>query len=160
MARRETPLVVEAYAGCITKCDPKILNVDPPIYAIIGIELIEHLDPEVLLGFERTVFGLIRPPLVILTTPNAEFNEVFKLRPGEFRHPDHRFEWTRDEMRDWCSKVCSQYPSYAFTLEGIADGPAETKALGQVSQMAVFRKNASDNQRLEPLPEHLQGISL
>ena len=141
MLRRETPLTVEVYAGCITKFDSLILNESPPIYSVVGIELIEHLDPEVLLGFEKTVFGQLHPPVVILTTPNADFNTFFGLPAGQFRHFDHRFEWTRAEFKAWCSKICGEYPSYTFTVEGIGEGPPETARLGHVSQMAVFRSD-------------------
>ena len=67
---------------------------------------IEHLTREVLALFPGTVFGAYRPPLVIVSTPNAEFNAHFpNLRYGtsqaQFRHEDHKFEWTRQEFQDW-----------------------------------------------------------
>jgi hypothetical protein len=41
-----------------------------------------------------------RPAVFIVTTPSTEFNAFFA---GEavptLRHPDHRFEWTRDQFR-------------------------------------------------------------
>ncbi len=35
-----------------------------------------------------------------MTTPNAEFNVLFPGFKG-FRHPDHKFEWSRAEFQDW-----------------------------------------------------------
>jgi len=35
-----------------------------------------------------------------MTTPNAEFNVLFPNLNG-FRHPDHKFEWTRQQFGDW-----------------------------------------------------------
>ena len=52
--------------------------------------------------FERVLFEFARPGTVVLTTPNREFNVTWETLPaGKFRHPDHRFEWTRREFQDW-----------------------------------------------------------
>ncbi len=75
-----------------------------------------------------------------MTTPNSDFNTVFNLQPGNFRHWDHKFEWSRNEFIAWCDKICQEFPDYIYTIVGIADGPPETAHLGCVSQMAVFRK--------------------
>jgi hypothetical protein len=163
LVKRETPLVVEAYEGDITKMDPSVLNLSPPLYAVLSIEVIEHLEPEVLLGFEKTVFGLLSPPLVILTTPNSDFNTVFKLEKGKFRHWDHKFEWTRAEFRDWCLKICSQYSAYTFETSGIGEGAEGTEAFGAVSQMAVFTKaetQAETDQDREKRSEEFRGEAL
>jgi hypothetical protein len=37
----------------------------------------------------------MRPKLVVVTTPNAEYNTLFPDFEGPFRHWDHKFEWTR-----------------------------------------------------------------
>ena len=60
--------------------------------------MIEHLDPPRLAAFERTCSA--RPAgTVVLTTPNAEYNRLLgDAARGQFRHPDHRFEWTRAEF--------------------------------------------------------------
>lgn len=59
-----------------------------------------------LTGFWKTVLGAYSPRLVIVTTPNAEFNVNFpQLMYGtpdsKFRHWDHKFEWTRKEFEEW-----------------------------------------------------------
>ena len=46
------------------------------------------------------VFGKMKPELVVMTTPNAEFNVLFPGCSG-FRHWDHKFEWTRTEFQSW-----------------------------------------------------------
>jgi hypothetical protein len=143
LKKRETPLSLEVYAGCVTKVDSRVLNAEPNIYAILAIEIIEHLDPDVGLGFEETLFSTIAPCLIVVTTPNSDYNEAFKLEKGKFRHWDHRFEWSRQEFKEWCDRMCSKYPSYTFKIEGIGPGPPRFAHLGHVSQMAVFRKNVS-----------------
>jgi 2-polyprenyl-3-methyl-5-hydroxy-6-metoxy-1,4-benzoquinol methylase len=73
---------------------------------ITAIEVIEHLHPEELKAFPKTVFGKYRPKLVIISTPNSEFNVLFpNLAHGtseqQFRHWDHKFEWSRHEFETW-----------------------------------------------------------
>lgn len=101
------------------------------------VEVIEHLDPHRLEAFERVLFRHARPNGVIVTTPNSEFNVVWESLPaGKFRHPDHRFEWTRDEFLAWCQRIEKEY-GYSFEIEGI--GPIEA-SVGTPTQMACFRK--------------------
>ena len=54
-----------------------------------AIELIEHLPNDVLELFPKTVFGCMKPKIVILTTPNQEYNVLFNNFEGPFRHYDH-----------------------------------------------------------------------
>ena len=52
----------------------------------------------------------LRQPCLAVTTPNAEYNALFPTLPaGAFRHPDHRFEWTRNEFRDWVTAIGQRY---------------------------------------------------
>jgi 3' terminal RNA ribose 2'-O-methyltransferase Hen1 len=99
------------------------------------IEVIEHLDPGRLAAFERVLFELTRPRAVIVTTPNREYNVRFPtLSAGQFRHGDHRFEWTRTEFRDWCEGLASRY-GYGVRYEAVGD---EDPELGPPTQMAIF----------------------
>ena len=43
------------------------------------VETIEHLTPAGLPALERAVFGVLRPRAVVLTTPNAEFNDLLNV---------------------------------------------------------------------------------
>ena len=61
---------------------------------------VEHLEQDVLESFPAVVFGMINPKVVIVTTPNCEFNVLFPNFTG-FRHPDHKFEWTRAQFQEW-----------------------------------------------------------
>jgi 3' terminal RNA ribose 2'-O-methyltransferase Hen1 len=82
---------VKLLHGALTYRDERIENFD----AAALVEVIEHLDPARLEAFTRVLFGCARPKLVVLTTPNREYNVKFEnLPPGKFRHGDHRFEWS------------------------------------------------------------------
>ncbi|RWL86275.1 MAG: 3' terminal RNA ribose 2'-O-methyltransferase Hen1 [Mesorhizobium sp.] len=101
------------------------------------IEVIEHLDQDRLPLVERIVFGEAAPKTVIVTTPNADHNALFSgLAAGAFRHPDHRFEWSRAEFEAWTAKISETY-SYAAAISGIGDVDA---SFGAPTQMAVFTR--------------------
>jgi 3' terminal RNA ribose 2'-O-methyltransferase Hen1 len=101
------------------------------------IEVVEHLHPERLLAFERSVFEFAAPGIVALTTPNAEYNVRFaSLRAGQFRHPDHRFEWSRRDFQSWSEAVATRF-GYQVTFEGVGPDDAE---VGAPTQMAVFKR--------------------
>jgi 3' terminal RNA ribose 2'-O-methyltransferase Hen1 len=117
--------------GSLTYSDHRLEGWD----AAVASEVIEHLDPDRLGAFARTIFGHARPSAVIVSTPNAEYNELFpSLAAGELRHPDHRFEWSRAEFANWASSVCAKY-GYSVTFRQIGD---EDPTLGAPTQMAVF----------------------
>lgn len=101
------------------------------------VEVIEHLEPDRLPALVKVVFGAARPATVVVSTPNAEYNALFPNLPaGAFRHPDHRFEWTRGEFAGWCDGV-AQAHGYRFELSGV--GPIDEQ-LGSPTQMAVFSR--------------------
>ena len=124
---------VELLHGSVTYTDHRMRDFD----AAAVVEVIEHLDPPRLGAFELSLFGNARPTVVVLTTPNAEYNALFESLPAEaFRHADHRFEWTRAEFSGWAAAVASRH-GYQVTLSGV--GP-EDPALGCPTQLAVFSR--------------------
>lgn len=70
---------------------------------------IEHLNESTLRDAPRNVFGYIQPSVAMFSTPNADFNVLFPNMTG-FRHPDHKFEWTRDQFQSWYIHACSINP--------------------------------------------------
>jgi 3' terminal RNA ribose 2'-O-methyltransferase Hen1 len=101
------------------------------------VEVIEHLEPDRLPALVKVVFGAARPATVVVSTPNAEYNVLFPNLPaGAFRHPDHRFEWTRGEFAAWCEGVATAH-GYRFALSGIG---TVDEQFGSPTQMAVFSR--------------------
>ncbi len=101
------------------------------------IEVIEHMEPDRLIHLERALFAEAAPRLIIVTTPNREYNSQFPaLEAGRLRHPDHRFEWTRQELQDWAERVAKEH-GYRVRFEPLGD---EHPDCGAPSQMAVFEK--------------------
>jgi 3' terminal RNA ribose 2'-O-methyltransferase Hen1 len=105
--------------------------------AVALVEVVEHLDPDRLPALERVVFGDAKPRIVVVTTPNADYNVLFaNLPPGAFRHPDHRFEWSREEFRTWAKRIEDKF-GYAADFGDI--GPVHNE-FGAPSQSAVFER--------------------
>lgn len=106
----------------------------------VMVETIEHVDPGRLSGLQKAVFETLRPDWLLVTTPNAEFNPLFDLAPGEFRDPDHRFEWGRDRFREWASSMARR-TGYAVRIGGIGEADPE---LGPPTQIATFTRIGDD----------------
>jgi 3' terminal RNA ribose 2'-O-methyltransferase Hen1 len=101
------------------------------------VEVIEHLDPPRLAAFERVVFECAKPALVVLTTPNAEYNVKWESLPaGKFRHKDHRFEWTRSEFQSWASGIAGRF---GYGVRFLPVGP-ENSGVGAPTQMGIFER--------------------
>lgn len=101
------------------------------------VEVIEHLDPPRLAAFERALFEFAKPNAIVLTTPNREYNALFESLPaGKMRHPDHRFEWTREEFEGWSRTIAERH---GYTVEFRPIGPV-SEQFGAPSQMGIFRK--------------------
>lgn len=97
---REDSLWAQVFQGSIDGPNEVLLETD----AVIGIEIIEHLYPDTVQNLPYNIFGFIKPKLVVLTTPNSEFNCLFnkdQTQPTTMRHHDHKFEWTREQFEDW-----------------------------------------------------------
>lgn len=120
--------------SALTYTDSNLAGYD----AAVLMEVIEHLDPSRLPAMERTVFGHARPKSLVVTTPNAEYNVRYPNLPaGEFRHPDHRFEWGRAEFGAWCGRVGTDF---GYHVERTGAGEFDP-VVGHPTQIAVFTRD-------------------
>ncbi len=128
---------VELFQGALTYEDERYAGFD----AAVLMEVIEHVDPPRLEALEHVVFGAAKPGSVIVTTPNGEYNALYEALVG-MRHPDHRFEWTREQFGEWSDRVAETY-GYSVERRGIGD---LDDSLGTPTQMAIFtRVGGSDD---------------
>jgi 3' terminal RNA ribose 2'-O-methyltransferase Hen1 len=118
--------------GSVTTVDADLVGFD----AAVLVETIEHLDPAHLSRLEHSLFARLKPGLVLITTPNREYNTLHGIAPGEYRHPHHRFEWDRSKFQAWAAGVAARN-GYGVAFAGV--GPANTW-FGSSTQMAVFRR--------------------
>ena len=101
------------------------------------MEVIEHLDRPRLRAFERVLFESARPGTIAVTTPNAEYNVKWPSLPaGQFRHPDHRFEWTRSEFHAWAGEITARF-GYGVEFRSVGDDDPQ---VGPPTQMAIFTR--------------------
>src|SRR5581483_9330845 len=99
------------------------------------VEVVEHLDPPRLAAFERVLFECARPKAAIITTPNSEYNVRFETLPaGQFRHRDHRFEWSRQEFSQWAHRITERF---GYSVRFLPIGP-EDPVTGAPTQMGIF----------------------
>ncbi|KAI5452046.1 hypothetical protein NCC49_000989 [Naganishia albida] len=132
--------------------------------AIVALELVEHLDGPSFRMFPQMVFGTFRPRIVLISTPNFEFNAKFPRSEAAehshshgqkgfldptgrtdrvFRHSDHKFEMNEQEFQAWCD--AAEDWGYTSTIGGVGisshpsyhdDDP--TRPL-YATQTAIFR---------------------
>ncbi|MCX4547540.1 3' terminal RNA ribose 2'-O-methyltransferase Hen1 [Streptomyces sp. NBC_01267] len=128
---------VKLMQGSLAYTDKRLKRYDAAVLS----EVVEHVDPERLPALEYAVFGAARPQTVLVTTPNVEYNVRWETLPaGHVRHGDHRFEWTREEFRDWAGTVGERH---GYDVEFLPVGPDDPE-VGPPTQMAVFTKAARD----------------
>lgn len=124
---------IELVQGSLMYRDKRLAGFD--VAAIV--EVIEHLDAARLAAFERVLFEFAKPSLIVITTPNAEYNALFPtLPPGHFRHRDHRFEWSRQEFSTWAERLASAF-GYKLRIQPV--GP-EDPIHGAPTQMGLFER--------------------
>jgi 3' terminal RNA ribose 2'-O-methyltransferase Hen1 len=119
--------------GSLTYRDNRLAGFD----AAAVIEVIEHLDPARLSAFERVLFEFARPGTIVLTTPNAEYNVKWESLPaGQFRHKDHRFEWTRAQFQAWAGEIAKRFN---YEVRFLPVGP-DDPSCGAPTQMGIFAR--------------------
>jgi len=101
----------------------------------LAIELIEHLSVDSLVSFENLIFRIAKFKIIIITTPNYEYNINYKnLLSNNFRNKSHKFEWPRSKFKCWCDRI-GQRLGYNVSYSSI--GPIDEK-VGSPTQMAIF----------------------
>jgi 3' terminal RNA ribose 2'-O-methyltransferase Hen1 len=124
---------IHIFQGSLMYRDQRLAGFD----AASVVEVIEHLDPPRLAAFERVLFEHARPNAVVITTPNADYNVRFATLPaGQFRHKDHRFEWTRAQFQEWADEVAGRF-GYKTEFRPVGNVDPE---VGAPTQMGVFTR--------------------
>jgi hypothetical protein len=129
--------------GSIDAIDCRLEGYD----AIVCSEVIEHVYNDVLDKFFATTLGHYQPNILIVTTPNGEYNVHFPdLKYGTseatFRHDDHKFEWTRQQFETWCHQGASQYGySIEFLGIGLLNSKLSDTTHGHCTQACIFVRN-------------------
>ncbi|KIJ52572.1 hypothetical protein M422DRAFT_243357 [Sphaerobolus stellatus SS14] len=160
-ARRQarwTELDVFLWEGGFELMDEEMFE-NRMVDAFVATEVIEHLPSELLPLFAPILLGRFRPRLLLLTTPNYNYNQRFSA-PGKaaptgyldptgrtnrvFRHNDHKLEWTPDEWNDYCTSAAKEF-GYEVEVGGLGqalepDPWHREVSLGFATQIAVFKR--------------------
>lgn len=83
--------------------------------AIVVMEVIEHLDADELHLLFHNIFE-IAPPLIIVTSPNREYNNHYPVLYNGLRHSSHKFEFTVDECNHFAERLTPTGSGYTFTV--------------------------------------------
>ncbi|KAF7842437.1 small RNA 2'-O-methyltransferase isoform X1 [Senna tora] len=150
---------VVLYEGSITSFDSRLHGFD------IGtcLEVIEHMEEDQASLFGDVVLSSFRPRILIISTPNYEYNVVLQkstptgqeqeeepdektsLQSCKFRNHDHKFEWTREQFGHWASGLAARH-NYIVEFSGVG-GSADLEP-GFASQIAVFRREFTPDEDL------------
>uniref|UniRef100_A0A8C3SQL6 Small RNA 2'-O-methyltransferase n=1 Tax=Chelydra serpentina TaxID=8475 RepID=A0A8C3SQL6_CHESE len=105
--------------------------------------LIEHLGAAELEKFPEVVFGFMAPAMVVISTPNSEFNPLL---PGVtlFRHSDHKFEWDRAQFQSWAIDASTRY-DYTVEFTGLGTPPPGSEDVGFCTQIGMFVRKYPKN---------------
>ncbi|KAF2586961.1 hypothetical protein F2Q70_00034701 [Brassica cretica] len=138
------------YDGSILEFDSRLYDID------IGtcLEVIEHMEEDQACEFGEKVLSLFLPKLLIVSTPNFEYNTILQRSTTpenqeenksesqlpKFRNHDHKFEWTREQFNHWATKLAERH-NYSLEFSGVG-GSGEVEP-GFASQIAVFKREAS-----------------
>ncbi|XP_022139952.1 small RNA 2'-O-methyltransferase-like isoform X2 [Momordica charantia] len=146
------------YDGSITDFDPRLCEFD------IGtcLEVIEHMEEDQAYRFGNLVLSSFRPKLLVVSTPNYEYNVILQgsnlssqegdqddktqLQSCRFRNHDHKFEWTREQFNQWASDLATRH-DYSVEFSGV--GGSGHLEPGYASQIAIFRRR-SETRREHP----------
>ncbi|OCF41155.1 hypothetical protein I317_05069 [Kwoniella heveanensis CBS 569] len=158
---RWEPMSTELWLGGIEKYNARLEGFE----AITLLEVIEHLEPSVLNRFGVVTFGTYRPKLLLITTPNFDFNAKFPRAEEQdfakkgfvdptgrtdrvFRHSDHKLEMTNAEFRDWAEAEAANW-GYDVEISGVgissqpsyypSTDPSQSPQPIYATQTAIFR---------------------
>jgi 2-polyprenyl-3-methyl-5-hydroxy-6-metoxy-1,4-benzoquinol methylase len=121
---------ISLFQSSVTYRDKRFMGYD----AAALVEVVEHLDENRLDALAAVVCGGARPGIVVVSTPNVEYNEMYGI--SHFRHVDHRFEWSRARFQSWAGEIARRY-GYEVSFEDIGEAD---ESLGAPTQMGVFKK--------------------
>ncbi|NXU48830.1 HENMT methyltransferase, partial [Turnix velox] len=140
----ERSLTITLHHGSVAHKDPCMLGFD----LVTCIELIEHLEQSELKKFPEVVFGFMAPSIVVISTPNSEFNPLLPVETS-FRHPDHKFEWNRAQFQNWALEAARCY-DYSVEFTGVGQPPRGMEKVGFCTQIGVFVRKYPLSEAIQP----------
>ena len=105
---------------------------------VLCTEMIEHLESiDYAKDFVAKILNNEYVQSLILTTPNKDFNQFYKISDDDSRHDDHKFELTESEYKDFCNDVMLKLSgNYELVYHNIGDSVNDITP----TQLAYFKK--------------------
>lgn len=103
-------------------------------------EVIEHINSNRIDEVMNIILGYNKPKYFLISTPNFEYNVLYKNMKTKFRHKDHRFEMTRNEFQTFINKHAKKN-NYEVEFIGIGELSEE---FGYPTQMAIMKRKEND----------------
>ncbi|MBR2567280.1 MAG: 3' terminal RNA ribose 2'-O-methyltransferase Hen1 [Paenibacillus sp.] len=129
-------VIPEPMLGSLFYFDEQMQHQD----VMILCEVIEHIEEYRLDGILDTILKEYQPKVLLMTTPNKEYNEVYAMEQEQLRHHDHRFEWTREEFNSRCAHWAEK-SNYTYEISGIG---MDKEGFGQPTQLAMFTQRKEE----------------
>lgn len=120
------------FPGSLTYSDSRMAGYDAAILS----EVIEHFEPGRMPLVIKNILGEAKPRVLVLTTPNKDYNSQYALLDESMRHPDHRHEFCETEFKEFCQKCAADY-CYEYEISEIG---ASMPDVGAPTLMGVFKK--------------------
>ncbi|XP_061859768.1 small RNA 2'-O-methyltransferase isoform X2 [Colius striatus] len=124
--------------------------------SVMKEKIIEHLEESELNKFPEVVFGFMSPSIVVISTPNSDFNPLLK-GVTLFRHPDHKFEWNQVQFQSWALETAARY-NYSVEFTGVGLPPTGMEKVGFCTQIAVFVRKYSETSESAQLEKPLEAV--
>lgn len=151
--RRRTPLTVRLYRGSVLDAPSQGMFEAGLGGCAVALEVVEHLYPDQTAALGDAIFGRLCPNVAIVSTPNVTFNALFGNKENswgtKFRDPDHKFEWTRRQFREWVQIICAGY-NYAALIVGLGEAPVTTTQASSMTRDPMLTLRWLDEQDCNP----------
>lgn len=90
---------------------------------VVCAEVIEHMEQNEAIKFMKKIIKKIDFKNIVITTPNADFNQFFLFEENQLRHVDHKFEVGEDDFVTMLDKAGFKDMNYGkvFNIGDVVD---------------------------------------
>jgi 2-polyprenyl-3-methyl-5-hydroxy-6-metoxy-1,4-benzoquinol methylase len=133
------------------KLNDDLLNPD----VLLSIEVIEHLEEKDRYRMLKIIRDVICPEVIILSTPNIEYNKLYENMKDKYRHRDHKIEFNTEEFQ----KEVIDFLNEGYHIEEI-DLESDKDIQQSFFIVGKRKKNTFDNSFKNKLLGFYEGIYL
>jgi len=99
-------------------------------YDVLLTEVVEHMAVEEAQQLVNQILAQININSLIISTPNKNFNIYYGFDEERLRHPDHKWEMTREDFEQWIERIVApNYKKEFFGSGCVVDGQPVTSVV-------------------------------